>query len=170
MSPQTVNAYYNPSSTRSSFPAAILQPPFFDPKADPAVNYGAIGARDRPRDRPRLRRPGQPSPTATARCATGGPTTIAPNSTGAADELVDAVRRVTAPLPTACIVNGALTLGENIGDLGGLTVAYEAYQLSLERPGRRRCIDGFTGDQRFFLAWAQVWRTLRDARRAAPAR
>ena len=74
MTPQTVNAYYNPALNEIVFPAAILQPPFFDPNADDAVNYGGIGARDRPRDQPRLRRPGQPSPTRRACCATGGPT------------------------------------------------------------------------------------------------
>ena len=74
MTPQTVNAYYNPALNEIVFPAAILQPPFFDPTADDAVNYGAIGADHRPRDQPRLRRPGQPVRRRPATCATGGPT------------------------------------------------------------------------------------------------
>jgi putative endopeptidase len=154
MTPQTVNAYYNPSFNEIVFPAAILQPPFFDPHADPAVNYGAIGAvighemghgfddqgskvdargvqrnwwtdDDRRRFDARTR------------------------------ELVAQYDKYS-PVPGEKI-NGEFTQGENIGDLGGLSIAYHAYKLSLK--GREApVIDGLTGDQRFFLSWAQVWR------------
>ncbi|MBL8261940.1 MAG: M13 family metallopeptidase [Xanthomonadaceae bacterium] len=155
MTPQTVNAYYNASFNEIVFPAGILQPPFFDLNADPAVNYGAIGGvighemghgfddqgsksdyagvqrnwwtdEDRARFDVRTKRLGEQY-----------------NS--------------YCPVEGVC-VNGQLTMGENIGDLGGLSMAYTAYRLSLggkEAP----VIDGLTGDQRFFMAWAQVWRS-----------
>jgi putative endopeptidase len=156
MNPQTVNAYYNPLMNQITFPAAILQPPFFDVNADPAVNYGAIGAvigheighgfddQGRAFDEAGRTRnwwtpeTDQKFKTATAQLGT---------QYGA-----------FCPLPGACL-NGQLTMGENIGDLGGLTMAYTAYKLSLD--GKEApVIDGFTGDQRFFLAWAQVWRAM----------
>ena len=125
MTPQTVNAYYNSINNEIVFPAAILQPPFFDPEADDAVNYGGHRRGDRPRDQPRLRRPGpqvrrrrQPAQlvdrrrTPTAFEAAHQP--CWPRSTTPTSPL-DGLR-----------VNGKLTLGENIGDLGGLTVAYRA--------------------------------------------
>ncbi|MDR2858019.1 MAG: M13 family metallopeptidase [Novosphingobium sp.] len=161
MLPQTVNAYYNPTFNEVVFPAAILQPPFFNLSADPAVNYGAIGAvighemghgfddqgaksdgsgnlRDwwTPQDKAAFE--------ALAAKLAGQYDGFCPfDDTGAGGG-------------KAC-VNGQLTLGENIGDLGGLSLAYRAYKLSL---GGREApvIDGFTGDQRFFLGWAQVWR------------
>jgi putative endopeptidase len=152
--PQTVNAYYNPTRNDITFPAAILQPPFFDPNADDAVNYGGIGGvigheishafddqgrkfdgtgnlRDwwTPQDVQRF----------TART-----------------QALAAQYSAYEPLPGEHI-NGELTLGENIADLSGLTVARRAYQLSLGgRPAP--VLDGFTGEQRFFLGWAQVWR------------
>ena len=155
MTPQTVNAYYSPSANEIVFPAAILQPPFFNPAADDAVNYGAIGAvigheighalDDRGRRH---------------------------DGTGAArdwwsrqDEL--AYRQRVAPLVEQYFgyspqpsprVNGTLTLAENVGDLTGLAVAYRAYLLALDGRSSRE-IDGFTGEQRFFLGWARIWRT-----------
>jgi putative endopeptidase len=154
MTPMTINAYANPVWNEIVFPAAILQPPFFDPNADMAVNYGGIGAvighelshhfDDQgsrydptgalhewwtPQDRERF----------------NGLTTQLSNQYDAYE-----------PLP-GHHVQGRLTLGENIADLAGLTVAYDAYQHSLGgRPAP--VIDGLTGDQRFYLGWAQVWR------------
>jgi len=155
MTPHTVNAYYNAVFNEIVFPAAILQPPFFDVNADPAVNYGAIGGvighemghgfddqgsrsdwqgiqrnwwtdEDRARFDARTR------------------------------ALVEQYNRF-CPLEGHC-VNGQLSLGENIGDLGGLSMAYTAYRMSLggkEAP----VLEGLTGDQRFFLAWAQMWKS-----------
>jgi putative endopeptidase len=154
ITPQTVNAYYSHALNEIVLPAAMLQPPFFDPAADDAVNYARLGAifgheighgfdergrrfdgrgavRDwwSPRDVERFR--------AIARALSaqvGG----------------------YSPVPGA-IVNGELTLAENVGDLGGLSIAYRAYKLSLGgRPAP--IIDGYTGDQRFFIGWAQIWR------------
>jgi putative endopeptidase len=153
MTPQTVNAYYNPLANEIVFPAAILQPPFFDAKADNAVNYGGIGAvighevshgfddqgrqfdgdgvlRDwwKADDDEKFR-----------------------EQTGRLDEQYSAF----SPIP-GMNLNGKLTMGENIGDLSGLSVAYKAYHRSLagtEAP----VLDGFTGDQRFFIGWAQIW-------------
>jgi len=159
MTPQTINAYYNPNLNEIVFPAAILQPPFFDPNADPAVNYGGIGAvigheighgfddqgskfdgrgvlqswwtdEDRTRFDERTQK------------------------------LVQEYNGFE-PMPDLH-VNGQLTLGENIGDLGGMQMALAAYHRSLGgKPAP--VLDGFTGDQRFFLSWAQVWRSqMRD--------
>ena len=140
-----------------TFPAAILQPPFFDGKADPAVNYGGIGAvigheighgfDDQGRqfdENGRIRNWWTPA--------------TAKRFTAATKELSEQYSAY-CPIPgdDKTCVNGALTLGENIGDLGGMQMAYTAYRLSLK--GREApVIDGFTGDQRFFMAWAQVWR------------
>ena len=156
MTPQTVNAYYNPTFNEVVFPAAILQPPFFDPNADAAVNYGAIGAvighemghgfddqGSKSDARGVLRTWWQPQDEQAFRKRV--------------DSLAAQYDRFVA-LP-GLNVNGRLTLGENIGDLGGLTVAHAAYHLSLN--GRKPpVLDGLSGDQRFFLSWAQVWRGL----------
>jgi endothelin-converting enzyme/putative endopeptidase len=166
MPPQTVNAYYDPLKNQITFPAAILQPPFFDVMADPAVNYGAIGAvigheighgfDDQGRqfdEQGRLRNwwseeTEQKFRAATARLGTQYSS--------------------YCPIPgdDKTCVNGELTMGENIGDLGGLEMAYTAYRLSLEGE-EPPVIDGYTGDQRFFMAWTQVWRgkTREDALR-----
>lgn len=163
MTPQTVNAYYNPGMNEIVFPAAILQPPFFDADADDAANYGGIGA------------------------VIGHEIGHGFDDQGAkydgagnlVDWWTDADRDEFATRTTALIeqyngytprglaqdhrVNGAFTVGENIGDLGGLSIALLAYQLSL---GGREApvIDGLTGVQRVFYGWAQVWRTKsRDA-------
>ncbi len=156
MTPQTVNAYYNPTFNEIVFPAAILQPPFFDPKADAAVNYGAIGGvighemghgfddQGAKSDAQGVLRNWWKPDDEKAFKVLG-------------DRLVGQYDQYE-PLP-GLHVNGRLTLGENIGDLGGLTVAHEAYKLSLgDAPAP--VLDGVTGDQRLFLSWAQCWRTL----------
>jgi putative endopeptidase len=161
MTPQTVNAYYNPSGNEIVFPAAILQPPYFDPRADDAVNYGGIGA------------------------VIGHEISHGFDDQGSqfdglgrlrdwwtADDrkAFDAITsRLVAqyaayePLP-GHHVNGQLTLGENIADLSGLQIAYKAYKISLgAKPSP--VIDGLTGEQRLFYGWVQVWRSkTRDAR------
>ena len=156
MTPQTVNAYYNPTFNEVVFPAAILQSPFFDPAADPAVNYGAIGGVIG-------HEMGHGFDDQGAKSDAQGVlrTWWQPQDERAFKKLVDRLAAqydAFEPLP-GLHVNGRLTLGENIGDLGGLSVSYEAYHLSLH--GRRApMIDGLTGDQRFFLAWAQGWQSL----------
>ncbi len=160
MTPQTVNAYANPPMNEIVFPAAILQPPFFDPNADPAVNYGAIGAvigheiSHHFDDQGRKFDPkGNLNEWWTAA------------DIARFKALTDSVvKQYAAYEPVAgAHVNGELTLGENMADLAGLNVAYDAYHLSLKgRPAP--VIDGYTGDQRFFLGFGQVWRTkMREA-------
>ncbi|WP_419827494.1 M13 family metallopeptidase [Sphingomonas sp.] len=154
MNPQTVNAYYDPVQNQVTFPAAQLQPPFFDAAADPAVNYGETGATighemghgfdDEGRQfdaKGMLRDWWTP---ATAKRYTAHAQMLA--------KQFDAYE----PVPGVHI-KGQLTLGENLADLGGMEVAYSAYRLYVQRHGEPRVIDGFTGDQRFFLAYAQSW-------------
>lgn len=154
MSPQTVDAYYNPLKNQMTFPAGILQPPMFDPNADPAVNYGAIGAvigheighgfDDQGREfdgSGKVRNWWTPETNAKFVAAT---------------KQLAALYGTYCPLEGAC-VNGELTMGENIGDLGGLEMAYGAYKLSLKGQ-EAPVLEGFTGDQRFFLSFAQLWR------------
>ncbi len=160
MTPQTVNAYYNPSKNEIVFPAAILQPPFFNQEADAAINYGGIGA------------------------VIGHEISHAFDDQGSkydgdgnlnnwwterdrhefkqlTQRLVDQYSAYS-PLDGQH-VNGELTLGENIADLSGLAIAYKAYRLSLNG-NEPEPIDGWTGDQRFFFGWSQVWRRkYRDA-------
>ena len=174
MTPQTVNAYYNPTMNEVVFPAAILQPPFFDPGADDAVNYGAIGAvigheighgfddqgsafdgtgrvedwwteADREAFKARTR------------------ALIAQYDAYRPASLVAAARREGAPVEEVPHVNGALTIGENIGDLGGLGIALKAYGLALGRGGigsfdDAPVIDGLSALERFFYSWARIWR------------
>lgn len=156
MLPETVNAYYNSTKNEIVFPAGILQQPFFGLTADPAVNYGGIGAVIGHEMGHGFDDQGSKSD------GTGMLRNWWTDADRAAfDKLGDAlVAQYNAFCPLGegqpC-VNGRLTLGENIGDLGGLSVAYRAYKMSLngkEAP----VIDGLTGDQRFFLGWAQVWR------------
>lgn len=160
MTPQTVNAYYNPTMNEIVFPAAILQPPFFNPNSDDAVNYGGIGAVigheiSHGFDDQGSKYDGDGNLnnwwTDEDRAAFGKLT----------KELVDQYAAYE-PLPEK-FVNGQLTLGENIADLSGLTIAYKAYKLSLEgKPSPE--LMGWTGEQRFFLGWSQVWRRkYRDA-------
>ncbi|TFB75192.1 peptidase M13 [Cryobacterium glaciale] len=162
MTPQTINAYYNPGFNEIVFPAAILQFPFFDDERDPAANYGAIGA------------------------VIGHEIGHGFDDQGSkydgdgrlidwwtADDKASFELRTTALIaqfeglePKAIpgnTVNGALTIGENIGDLGGLSIAWKAYLLSLDGQ-KSPVIDGLTGAERFFLSWAQAWQMkLRDA-------
>ena len=160
MTPMTVNAYANPLWTEIVFPAAILQPPFFDPNADGAVNYGGIGVvigheishhfDDQGR---KFDKEGKLADWWT------------PEDVKRFTALTDQVVKQYAayePLP-GTHVNGELTLGENMADLAGANVAFDAYHKSLEGKSAK-VIDGFTGDQRFFLGFAQVWRIkYRDA-------
>ena len=157
MTPPTVNAYYNPLLNSVNFPAGILQPPFYDPNADDAVNYGGIGA------------------------VIGHEMTHGFDDQGrqfdaqgnlrdwwTASDATEYKKRATLVEEQfngyigidTLHVNGKLTLGENIADLGGLKVAYAAYQLTRKGKPAPAKVDGFTGDQRFFLSWAQVWRQL----------
>jgi putative endopeptidase len=154
MNPQTVNAYYSPTLNEIVFPAAIMQAPFFDPNADDAINYGSIGA------------------------VIGHELTHGFDDQGAkygadgnlkswwTDEdkkLFEAKTKVLVDqyngffISDSIHVNGELTLGENIADLGGLTIAFEAYKMRLKKnPGK--VIDGFTPEQRFFIGFAQIWK------------
>lgn len=157
MTPQRVNAYYNSSFNEIVFPAAILQPPFFDPNADPAVNYGGIGAVIG-------HEMGHGFDDQGSKSDENG---VQRNWWTDADRAAfDKKAEQLAAQYSKCepiegnFVNGRNSLGENIGDVGGLSMAYHAYKLSLngkEAP----VIDGVTGDQRFFLAWAQVWKEKR---------
>jgi putative endopeptidase len=155
ITPQTVNAYYYPPTNEITFPAAILQAPAFDPHADEAVNYGGIGAVIGHEighgfdDQGRLY---DAKGALNDWWSKADDASFKKRSAGLAAQY-----GAFEALP-GLKVNGQLTLGENIGDLGGLGVAYQAYRRSLggkEAP----VIDGLTGDQRFFLAYAQVFRT-----------
>jgi putative endopeptidase len=160
MTPMTVNAYYNPGLNEIVFPAAILQPPFFDPNADDAVNYGGIGAVIGHEISHGFDDQGSQY-DAKGKLENWWTKDDAAKFKVATDKLV-AQYDAYCPFPAkdgkpAQCVKGKLTLGENIADLAGLTVSYTAYQLSLGgKPAP--VIDGTTGDQRFFLGWAQVWR------------
>ncbi len=159
MSPQTVNAYYNPVFNEIVFPAAILQPPFFSATADAAVNYGAIGAVIGHEIGHGFDDQGSKFDS-TGRLNNWWTDEDRQRFEERTAELVTQYNRYQ-PLEGTPI-NGQLTLGENIGDLGGVSVAYHAYKLSLDgKPAP--VIDGLTGDQRFFLAYAQVWKSkIRD--------
>jgi putative endopeptidase len=158
MTPQTVNAYYASTKNEIVFPAAILQPPFFDPKADPAVNYGAIGGvigheithgfddQGRKSDGEGVLRDWWAADDASK-------FEVQATKLGAQYEAFNFPQ-----LPGIHII-GRQTMGENIGDLGGILMALDAYKISLGgQPAP--VIDGFTGEQRVFLGWGQVWRTL----------
>uniref|UniRef100_UPI00334248A1 M13-type metalloendopeptidase n=1 Tax=Sandarakinorhabdus sp. TaxID=1916663 RepID=UPI00334248A1 len=160
MTPMTVNAYANPTWNEIVFPAAILQAPFFDPLADDAVNYGAIGGvigheithhfDDQGRKYDKTGRLSEWwTPQDVVRFKVGTDKVIAQYA-------------AYEPLPGKTI-NGELTLGENMADLAGVTIAYDAYKRSLKGK-KAKVIGGFTGDQRFFLGFGQSWRTkYRDA-------
>jgi len=154
MTPQTVNAYYNPTNNEIVFPAGILQPPFFNKEADDAVNYGAIGVvighemthgfDDQGR---KYDKDGNLNDWWTPQDA---------------KRFEAKTKKLAAEYDHYTVldslhVDGALTMGENIADLGGLNISYDAYHMSLNntQPGK---IDGFTGDQRFYMGFAQVWR------------
>lgn len=157
MTPQTVNAYYNPVNNEIVFPAAILQPPFFNFEADPAVNFGGIGA------------------------VIGHEITHGFDDSGAQfdgdgnlkdwwtaadkENFTKATTALASQYDTyepvkGTFINGTFTNGENIADLGGVNIAYDALQLYLKDHGNPGEISGYTQDQRFFLSWATVWRTL----------
>ena len=160
MAPQIVNAYFNPAYNEIVFPAAILQPPFYNYTADDAVNYGGIGA------------------------VIGHEISHSFDDSGAkydkdgnlnnwwteddkkqfevlGGKLADQYSAIE--VLDSVFINGKFTLGENIGDLGGVNAAYDALQLSFEENGRPEAIDGFTPEQRFFLSWGTIWRTkMRD--------
>jgi predicted metalloendopeptidase len=156
MTPQTVNAYYNPGMNEIVFPAAILQPPFFDPDADDAVNYGAIGAVigheiGHGFDDQGSRFDGQGN---LANWWEDNDRTEFEARAAVLIAQYDGYEPTDTP---GHRVNGALTVGENIGDLGGLAIAAEAYRISLDGT-EPPVLDGFTGMQRLLLGWAQVWR------------
>ena len=156
MTPPTVNAYFQPTANQIVFPAGILQPPFFDFTKDDAVNYGMIGGvigheithgfDDQGR---RYDADGNLTDWWTPEDAA--------QFTARAQKLIDQFSQYEA-LP-GLKVNGALALGENIADLGGISIAFEAFQRSLQGKPTPPKIDGFTAEQRFFISWAQGWRT-----------
>jgi predicted metalloendopeptidase len=159
MTPQTVNAYYNPPANEIVFPAAILQPPFFQVNADDAINYGAIGGVigheiSHGFDDQGRRYDGYGNLNDWWEPSDNDEFTKRATALGAQYSAI-------TPLP-GLHVNGDLTMGENIADLAGISMAYRAYRLSLAgKPAP--VIDGFTGDQRFFIGWAQGWaRKYRD--------
>jgi predicted metalloendopeptidase len=165
MTPQTVNAYYNPGMNEIVFPAAILQPPFFDAEADDAANYGGIGAVigheiGHGFDDQGAKYDGDGNLvdwwTDDDRAEFGARTKA----------LIEQYNQyVPRELSNGHHVNGAFTVGENIGDLGGLSIALLAYRLSLQGKDAP-VIDGLTGEQRVFFGWAQVWRTKSRAAEA----
>ena len=157
MTPQTVNAYYNPTMNEIVFPAAILQPPFFDIDADDAVNYGGIGAVIGHEIGHGFDDQGSKFD------GDGNLTDWWTEADRAAFEvrtrkLIDQYNVLEPIAAPGHHVNGALTIGENIGDLGGLTIAHKAYQISLSGKSAP-ALDGFDGYQRLFIGWAQVWRS-----------
>jgi putative endopeptidase len=158
MYPQTVNAYYNSTKNEIVFPAAILQPPFFDPDADPAVNYGGIGGVIGHEISHGFDDQGRKS-DGTGMLRDWWTADDAAKFEAQAAKLGAQYEDYTFPELPGMHINGRATMGENIGDLGGVLIALDAYHASLKgQPAKE--IDGFTGDQRFFLGWGQVWRTL----------
>jgi len=156
MTPQTVNAYYNATKNEIVFPAAILQAPFFDAKADPALNYGGIGAVIGHEMMHGYDDSGSQF-AANGNFDNWWTDSDRKAFTGRTDQLVAQFDGYES-LP-GVNVKGKLTLGENIGDLGGLTVAYDALQMALkEDPKANVPVDGHSQDQRFFMNWATVWR------------
>jgi endothelin-converting enzyme/putative endopeptidase len=156
MTPQTNNAYYDPSMNQITFPAAILQPPYFDPNADPASNYGSIGATigheighgfdDQGRQYDASGKLRDWWTPAAAKAYEARTAMLVKQYNG------------YEPVPGTHI-KGELTLGENIGDLGGLEMAYAAYRRYVAQHGEPPVIDGLTGDQRFFIAYGYSWET-----------
>jgi putative endopeptidase len=153
MTPPTVNAYYNPTLNEIVFPAGILQPPFYDPKSDDAINYGGMGAVIGHEVSHGFDDQGsQFDPQGNLR------NWWTADDRKNFDERATCVEKQfdTYEVEPGLHQNGKLVLGESIGDLGGLAIAYAAYEKSLEGKPRKE-IDGFTTEQRFFLGWAQVW-------------
>jgi putative endopeptidase len=158
MTPQTVNAYYNSTKNEIVFPAAILQPPFFDPEADPAVNYGGIGGVIGHEIIHGFDDQGRKSDWAGVLRDWWKPEDAA-KFEAQATKLGAQYEAYTFPPLPGMRINGRVSMGENIGDLGGVTLGLEAYRMSLAGKDAP-VLDGFTGEQRVFLGWAQVWRTL----------
>jgi len=154
MTPPTVNAYYNSSMNEIVFPAGILQPPFYDPKADDAVNYGGIGAVIGHEMTHGFDDQGRRS-DAKGNLRDWWTKEDNEKFTAKAD-MVGKQYDAFSPLDSVH-VNGKLTMGENLADIGGLTIAYQAFQKTAEAKGGQK-IDGFTPNQRFFLGFAQIWR------------
>ncbi|AQX06437.1 M13 family metallopeptidase [Elizabethkingia meningoseptica] len=157
MSPQTVNAYYNPTNNEIVFPAAILQPPFFNFKADPAVNFGGIGAV--------IGHEMSHGFDDSGATFDGDGNLVNWWSDADLKNFKDATTKLANQFSKyepvkGTHINGEFTNGENIGDLGGVNVAYDALQMYLKDKGNPGKISGFTQDQRFFMSWATVWRTL----------
>lgn len=160
MSPQTVNAYFNPTNNEIVFPAAILQPPFYDYKADMAVNFGGIGAVIGHEISHSFDDSGSRY-NADGNLVNWWSDKDLEQFTQLGKALADQYSALE-PLPDT-FVDGAFTLGENIGDLGGVQSAYDGLQLYLADNGRPENIDGFTPEQRFFISWGTIWRTkMRD--------
>ena len=157
MLPQTVNAYYSSTKNEIVFPAGILQQPFFGKDVDLAVNYGAIGGVIGHEIGHGFDDQGSKS-DASGALRNWWTDEDRANFDKLGDKLVAQYNKFCPLDDGATCVNGRLALGENIGDLGGLSMAYRAYKLATKGKDVP-VIDGLTGDQRFFLAWAQVWRT-----------
>jgi putative endopeptidase len=155
MTPQTVNAYYNAGMNEIVFPAAILQPPFFDPDADPAVNYGGIGAVIGHEIGHGFDDQGSKF-DGDGNMDNWWSDEDRVDFEARANKLIAQYNELHPEESPEVHVNGALTIGENIGDLGGLTIAHKAYELSL-KGGAAPVIDDLTGHQRLFIGWAQVW-------------
>ncbi len=156
MNPQTVNAYFNPSNNEIVFPAAILQPPFYDYKADDAVNYGGIGAvigheisHSFDDSGARYDKNGNLNDWWTKKDLS--------QFEALGKKLAEQYDAIEV-LP-GIFINGKFTLGENIGDLGGVNVAYDALQLEFLKNGKPENIAGFTAEQRYFMSWATIWRS-----------
>jgi putative endopeptidase len=160
MSPQTVNAYYNPSYNEIVFPAAILQPPFYNYKADEAVNFGGIGAVIGHEISHGFDDSGARY-NADGNLADWWTENDLKQFTALTGALADQYSALQ-PLP-GTFVDGKFTLGENIGDLGGVNSAYDGLQLYLKENGNPGLIDGYTPEQRFFISWSTIWRSkMRD--------
>ncbi len=156
MSTQTVNAYFNPFNNEIVFPAAILQPPFYDYLADEAVNYGGIGAVIGHEISHAFDDSGSRF-DANGNLVNWWTDQDLQNFTKRGDKLANQYSKIEV-LP-GVFINGKFTLGENIGDLGGVLAAYDGLQRYFNENGKPDAIDGFTPEQRFFMSWATVWRT-----------
>ena len=156
MSPQTVNAYYNPTYNEIVFPAAILQPPFFDFKADAAINYGAIGGIIGHEISHGFDDSGADY-DAEGNLVNWWSDEDLTEFNNLGEKLAD--QYSTLEVLPGVFINGKFTLGENIGDLGGINASFDALKLHFKKHGKPDPIDGFSPEERFFLSWGTVWRT-----------
>lgn len=156
MSPQTVNAYYNPTYNEIVFPAAILQPPFFDFKADAAINYGAIGGIIGHEISHGFDDSGADY-DADGNLVNWWSDEDLTEFNNLGEKLAD--QYSTLEVLPGVFINGKFTLGENIGDLGGINASFDALKLHFKKHGKPDPIDGFSPEERFFLSWGTVWRT-----------